>query len=49
MYTTLVAMKDAGYGYAVIPTTSVDYYRKYLDLIEISGSEKSVYHDMLMN
>ncbi|MDD1792141.1 GNAT family N-acetyltransferase [Enterovibrio sp. ZSDZ42] len=44
---TLNAMKEAGYGYAIIPTNSEDYYRKYLDLIEINGSEKSIYHDMV--
>ncbi|OEE66853.1 hypothetical protein A1OO_13890 [Enterovibrio norvegicus FF-33] len=49
LHKTLIAMKDYGYGYAVIPTTSEDYYRKYLDLIEINGSEKSVYHDMISN
>ncbi|WP_028022505.1 GNAT family N-acetyltransferase [Enterovibrio calviensis] len=47
VHKTLNAMKEAGYGYAIIPTTSEDYYRKYLDLIEIKGSEKSIYHDMV--
>jgi GNAT superfamily N-acetyltransferase len=45
---TLKAMRDAGYGYAVIGDPGpVEFYRKRLDALEIPKSKPGVYAGML--
>ncbi len=45
---TLKAMREAGYGYAVIGDPGpVEFYKKRLDVLEIPGSEPGVYAGML--
>ena len=45
---TLKAMREAGYGYAVIGDPGpVDFYRKRLDALEIPKSKPGVYAGML--
>ncbi|MDD1779571.1 GNAT family N-acetyltransferase [Enterovibrio sp. ZSDZ35] len=43
----LIAMRLEGYAYAVIPTSSQQYYQRFLELIEIPGSQFGIYRDML--
>lgn len=40
-------MKSYGYGYAVVPTNQVEFYRRYLDVMIIPESEPGIYRDML--
>jgi GNAT superfamily N-acetyltransferase len=48
LFAALRAMREAGYGYAVIGDPGpVEFYRKRLDAIEIPGSEPGVYAGML--
>ncbi|KXF83309.1 GNAT family N-acetyltransferase [Enterovibrio coralii] len=43
----LISMSRVGYAYAIIPTGKESYYRRFLELIEILGSEPGIYRDML--
>ena len=49
LYRTLEAMREDGYGYAVIGWVSdaLPFYRKVLDVIEIPGSFPGVYRHMV--
>ena len=49
LYRTLEAMREAGYGYAVIGwvTDAVEFYLKALDAIEIPDSFPGVYKNMI--
>lgn len=49
LYRTLEAMREAGYGYAVIGWVSdaVEFYRKSLEILEIPGSFPGVYRHMI--
>lgn len=49
LYKTLEAMREAGYGYAVIGWVSdaVDFYKKALDVWEIPDSFPGVYRHMI--
>jgi GNAT superfamily N-acetyltransferase len=48
LFATLRAMREAGYGYAVIGDPGpVEFYRKRLDALEIPGSRPGVYAGML--
>lgn len=48
LYRTLEAMREAGYGYAVIGwvTDALEFYQKTLDILEIPGSFPGVYQHM---
>jgi hypothetical protein len=47
---TLRAMREAGYGYAVIGDPGpVEFYRKRLDVLEIPNSDPGIYAGMLPN
>jgi len=48
LLTTLRAMREAGYGYAIIGDAGpVDFYRKRLDILEIPKSKPGIYAGML--
>lgn len=45
---TLIGMREAGYGYAVIGDPGpIEFYRKRLDALSIPGSEPGLYRGML--
>lgn len=45
---TLRGMREAGYGYAVIGAPGpVEFYKRRLDALEISGSDPGIYRGML--
>lgn len=49
LFATLRGMREAGYGYAVIGGVSdaLEFYKKWLDVFEVPGSEPGVYRGML--
>jgi GNAT superfamily N-acetyltransferase len=48
LFATLRAMREAGYGYAVIGGVGpVEFYRRHLDIMEIPGSTPGLYAGML--
>lgn len=45
---TLAAMRDAGYGYAIIGSAGpADFYRRFCGAMEIPGGDPGVYRHML--
>ncbi len=49
LFAALNGLREAGYAYGVIGGVgdALGFYRKYLDVVEIPGSEPGVYRDML--
>jgi hypothetical protein len=47
LFTTLRGMREAGYAYAIIGWANVDFYKKYLDVIEIPNSDPGPYRGLL--
>ena len=51
LLTSLHAMRDLGYAYAIIggPTTAVNFYRRTVGAVPIEGSSPGIYIDRLAN
>jgi len=45
--TTLHAMREAGYAYAIIGSARVDFYARCVEILQIPGSDPGIYRDPL--